>query len=79
MTKIYSIIKTILEVFSIGKMLLEYWEEYKLRKVERQVEERNSARGTLNSKIEKEAAKDKPDEEVIKDLHRRLNNISGRM
>lgn len=79
MTKIYGILKMILEVFSVGKILYEYFEDYKLKKVERQVEQVITARGIISAKIEKEAAKDVPDEEAIKDLHRRLNNISGRV
>ena len=55
------------------------YENHQIKKAEKHVAVKEAATRALNKKIEQESAKDLPDEEAIKDLHRRINSISGRL
>jgi len=79
MSSIIAFLKSFNTLVSAVKALLEYYRDSKLRKVERQVAERNQAVSRINEKIKEEAAKEQPSDEAIKDLHRRLNNIVGKL
>ena len=79
MKEFFLAIKTIREIVNVLKDIIEWFKDRKLRKIERQVEERNSAVARINEKIEQESKKEQPDDEVIKELHRRLNNIAGKL
>jgi len=79
MSSLFSLLKSILLVGGLIKDLLEYFKDYQLRKIEKQIEVKDSASRRLNVKIKEEAAKEKPNEEAIKDLHRRLNRISNEL
>lgn len=77
--QIVAYLKTFQTIVSLVEKLIEYWEERKLRKVESAAEDRNRAVEIINKKIKAEASKEQVNDEAIRDLHRRLNNISGKL
>lgn len=79
MGTILAYIKSFNTIVSLIKGLLEWIKDAKLRKIEDHFRQRNEAVSRINEKIKAEASKEKPSDEAIKDLHRRLNNISGKL
>lgn len=77
---IAAIIKLIREIFALGRLiesLYVQYENHQLRKVEKRLKQTEAANRALNRKIEAEAAKEKPNEDAIKDLHRRVTRINA--
>jgi|ETNmetMinimDraft_9_1059917.scaffolds.fasta_scaffold27320_3 hypothetical protein len=79
MMQFIAIIKDILAIGRLIESLVAMYEASKLRKVEKHIKEKETAKRALSKKIEAEAKKESPDEEAIKDLHRRITRISGKL
>ena len=75
MFKIISLIKGLTSIIDVVKNILEWWKDREIRKVEKAVDMRNRATAKLTEKIKVEAKKEVPNDETIRNLHRRLNNI----
>lgn len=74
----FSYIKSILAVVGLVKDLLEWFRKWRNGELTRRVEEQNSEVRSVNEQIKEEASKEEPDDEIIKDLHRRLNDIANK-
>jgi DNA-binding transcriptional regulator GbsR (MarR family) len=79
MGQITTILKFIMLVVGLLKDLLQWFKDSKIRKAERHVKMKDKAIRALNEKITEESKKEEFDDEIIKDLHRRINGISGKL
>lgn len=77
LTKLYTITKALTALVSLFTKAYDYYQERQLRKAEAHIRTKEKAAVVLSTKIETEAAKELPDDEAIKDLHRRLMRIAG--
>lgn len=57
-------------------MFVGLYESYQIKKATKAVKQVNVAKKILRTKLEEESKKETPDEEAIKDLHRRITNIT---
>ena len=79
MASFLAIIKDVLAIGRLIESLVAMYEASRLRKVERHIKEKETATRVLSTQVTAEGKKESPDEEVIKDLHRRIARISGKL
>jgi hypothetical protein len=75
MANFFAALKSIYSILSLVKDLVEWFRDHKVRQAEKQIKIKKDAKDRLTVKIEEEAKKEKPDDETIKDLHRRIVNL----
>lgn len=75
-------LKTILAGIQVISALItqlkDWYDAYQLKQVEKHYKKKKTAVELINKKLVKELEKGNIDDEIIKDLHRRLNNITGK-
>jgi len=75
--KLKLIIEGISLVSSFLKTLSAMYESWQVKKIEKHYKAKKTAVRALNKKIAVESKKEVPSDEVIKELHRRIINITN--
>lgn len=71
---IYTAIKEGIKIFNALKDLYDKWQD---RQIDSHYEKKKKRRERIVKLIQLESAKDNPSDTVLRDLHRKLNNIDS--
>ena len=74
-TKIWTIAKAILAIVGLLRDIKGSYDRYLDRKIEKHYARKAKVSDQLNTELNAERAKEEPDEEKLKDILRRLNNL----
>ena len=77
MGNLFAIISGIKAVASIIKTVSDLYNKYQDSQIDKHYNAKMKRRGRLLDQMQVESEKEKPSDEVLKDLHRRLYNINS--